>query len=303
MQFDAHCMECLVRRQFRLVQNKPDGRQIDAYLRDVMKIMLDAPKGVAAPWLTGQFAVAYNRYWPGEDAYARLKKDSNDLVLALLPRIRPMVEQAEDPLAMAIRFARTGNFLDFGILTPENARKALWDAIEETPRAPLDEAVYKQLLQELQAAKELLILGDNAGEIAFDLLLVEQLKKHFPNLTVTYCVRGGNTLNDATREDAAYVGMDKLVRIIDNGSTISGTEIAYAGPELKAALDKADVILSKGSGNLECLAGCGLNIYYIFMCKCIRVAKILGCENMSGQFLRERALPPLEPLVGGLESF
>ena len=77
-----------------------------------------------------------------------------------------------------------------------------------------------------------------------------------------------------------------------------------AGPataRLRQALAEADVILSKGSGNLESLAGCGLNVYYIFMCKCRRVSKILGCPNMSGQFLRERALPPLEPLVGSLD--
>ena len=145
-----------------------------------------------------------------------------------------------------------------------------------------------------------LILGDNAGEIVFDILLVEQLRKQYPDLEVIYCVRGKNSLNDATREDAAYVGMDKLVRVIDNGTGISGTELDYISDELKQVLSTADVILSKGSGNLESLAGCGLNIYYIFMCKCQRVAKILGCENMTGQFLRERVLPEMYPMVGAL---
>ena len=37
------------------------------------------------------------------------------------------------------------------------------------------------------------------------------------------------------------------------------------------------------------------------MCKCRRVSKLLGCPMMSGQFLRERALPPLQPLVGSLD--
>ena len=132
-------------------------------------------------------------------------------------------------------------------------------------------------------------------------VLVEQLRKQYPNLEIFYCVRGANSLNDATRADAAYVGMDKLCTIIDNGSAISGTELDYIGEELKAALEQADVIISKGSGNLESLAGCGLNVYYIFMCKCLRVAKILGCENMTGQFLREKSLPALNPMVGALD--
>ncbi len=298
MQFDAYCIECLVRRQFRLAQAKHDGEKAYAYMRDVLQAILDAPAGVAAPWLTGAFARAYAKYWPGEDAYAQLKQDSNDLVLDLLPKIRPMVEAAPDSLALALKFARTGNFLDFGILTPEVAHKALWEAVAHTPEAELDMAVYAAFRRDLDQAKHLLILGDNAGEIAFDTLLVEQLRRVYPALAVTYCVRGRNTLNDATRADAAYVGMDRLARIIDNGSAISGTEIAYAGPELKEALETADVILSKGSGNMECMAGCGLNVYYIFMCKCVRMSQILGVENMTGQFLQEKSLPRLNPLAG-----
>ena len=203
-------------------------------------------------------------------------------------------------MALALQFARTGNFLDFGILTPEAAHKALWDAVEKTPNMILEPSAYAKLRSDLATAKHLVILGDNAGEIAFDTLFVEQLTKQYPGLDVAYCVRGENALNDATRADAAYVGMDKLCRVIDNGSGISGTELDYLGDELKAALDTADIIISKGSGNLESLAGCGLNVYYIFMCKCQRMAKILGCENMTGQFLREKDLPKLNPMVGRL---
>jgi len=300
MQFDAHCIDCLVHRHFKLAIEKNDGPKADAYLRDVMRIILDAPKGVSAPWLTGAFTKAYAKYWPGEDAYAQLKQDANDLVLKLLPQLRPMVETAEDPLAMALQFARTGNFLDFGILTPEAAHQALWDAVEKTPSMTLEPTAYAQFRRDLQAAKHLVILGDNAGEIAFDTLFVEQLRKQYPELDVAYCVRGANTLNDATRADAAAVGMDRLCRIIDNGSAIAGTELDYLGEELRFELDRADVIISKGSGNLESLAGCGLNVYYIFMCKCRRVARILGCENMTGQFLRELDLPSLDPMAGAL---
>lgn len=300
MQFDAHCVECLVHRHFQLAMAKNDGEKAFSYIKDVMQIMLDAPQDVSAPWLTGQFSEAYAKYWPGEDAYGELKQAANDLVLELLPKIRPLVEQAEDPLAMAMQFSRTGNFLDFGILTPEIAHKALWEAVEKTPEMTLEPKAYAALRQDLEHAGSLIILGDNTGEIVFDMLLVEQLQKQYPNLNITYCVRGKNALNDATRQDAAYVGMDKLCRIVDNGSGISGTELDYISQELKQALAHADIILSKGSGNMESLVGCGLNVYYIFMCKCKRMSKILGCENMSAQFLREKDLPKLQALCGAL---
>ena len=286
MQFDAHCIECLVHRHHRLAMEKNDGEKAFSYIKDVLRTILDAPEGVSAPWLTGEFSKAYAKYWPGEDAYGKLKQDSNDLVLELLPKIRPLVEQADDPLAMAMQFSRTGNFLDFGILTPDAAHKALWEAVEKTPDTPLEPHAYEALKKDLQQAGNFLILGDNAGEIAFDMLLVEQLHKQYPGLSITYCVRGANALNDATRADAAYVGMDRLCRVIDNGSGISGTELDYIGEDLKKALTAADIILSKGSGNMESLVGCGLNVYYSFMCKCVRMSRILGCENMSAQFLR-----------------
>ena len=301
MQFDAHCIDCLVHRQFQLAMKQGDGQKADRYLRDVMQIILDAPKGVSAVWLAGAFTKAYDKYWPGVDAYETLKKESNDWILDLLPRIRPIVENASDPLQMALKFSRTGNFLDFGILTPDIANTALTESIDSTPAQQLDEAVYGALTEELASARRLLILGDNAGEIVFDLLLVEQLKLRYPALEILYCVRGDNVLNDATRYDAAYVGMDKLCTVIDNGSAISGTELAFIGKELKDAIESADVILSKGSGNFESLAGCGLNIYYLFMCKCKRVAKLLGCENMTGQFLRDRSFSIENPIVGALE--
>lgn len=301
MQFDAHCIECLTRRQHRLAfAQDGDGKKADLYLRDVMKIMLDAPEGVSAPWLAGAFSKAFQKYWPGVDAYEQLKKDSNDLVLDLLPKIRPIVENAADPILMALKFARTGNFLDFGILTPEVAHKALWEAINATEEIILDERVYRAFLRDLEKAERLLILGDNAGEIVFDILLVEQLKKHYPCLAVSYCVRGEKVMNDATREDAGYVGMDKLCHILDNGSSIAGTELRFISQELQEQINAADLILSKGSGNFESLVGCGLNIYYVFMCKCQRVAKLLGVENMTGQFLMDKDIHISDPYVGAL---
>lgn len=300
MQFDAHCIDCLMKRQFRLAMEQGDGRLADLYLRDVMRIILDAPEGVAAPWLAGAFSKAFEKYWPGVDAYEKLKKDSNDLILGMLPEIRSIVEGASDPLQMALKFSRTGNFLDFGILTPDIAHRALWEAISATPEEALDRDVYAALVSDLDKAKSILILGDNAGEIVFDLLLVEQLQKRFPDLAITYCVRGEKVLNDATREDAAYVGMDKLCHVIDNGSAISGTQLPYLGKQLQEVFDTADVILSKGSGNFECLAGCGKNIYYVFMCKCARVAKLLGVQNMTGQFLRDGDIRIPDPYAGSL---
>lgn len=290
MQFDAECIACLVRRQYELAERQPDRTAQTAFMRDVARTIADAPENVAAPWLVPGFARAAHRHFGITDAFDAIKRESNDRVLALLPRIREIVENADDPLAMALKFSRTGNYLDFAVLPHDKIARELDSAIENTPSEPLDGAEYAALRADLTRARSLLILGDNAGEIAFDVVLVEQLQRQYPALRVQYVVRGGNAQNDATRADAHAVGMDALVPILDNGSCIPGTELAYCGEALLREFSNADVILSKGQGNFECLLGCGQNVYYLFLCKCPRLCRILSQPLMQPMLLNDRRI-------------
>ena len=290
MQFDAECIACLVRRQYELAERQPDRAAQTAFMRDVARTIADAPENVAAPWLVPGFARAAHCHFGITDAFDAIKRESNDRVLALLPRIREIVENADDPLAMALKFSRTGNYLDFAVLPHDKIARELDSAIEKTPAEPLDSAEYAALRADLTHARSLLILGDNAGEIAFDVVLVEQLQRQYPALRVQYVVRGGNAQNDATRADAHAVGMDALVPILDNGSCIPGTELAYCGEALLREFSNADVILSKGQGNFECLLGCGQNVYYLFLCKCPRLCRILSQPLMQPMLLNERRI-------------
>ena len=290
MQFDAECIACLVRRQYELAERQPDRTAQTAFMRDVARTIADAPENVAAPWLVPGFARAAHRHFGITDAFDAIKRESNDRVLALLPRIREIVENADDPLAMALKFSRTGNYLDFAVLPHDKIARELDSAIEKTPAEPLDSAEYAALRADLSRARSLLILGDNAGEIAFDVVLVEQLQRQYPALRVQYVVRGGNAQNDATRADAHAVGMDALVPILDNGSCIPGTELAYCGEALLREFSRADVILSKGQGNFECLLGCGQNVYYLFLCKCPRLCRILSQPLMQPMLLNDRRI-------------
>lgn len=290
MQFDAECIACLVRRQYELAERQPDRAAQTAFMRDVARTIADAPENVAAPWLVPGFARAAHCHFGITDAFDAIKRESNDRVLALLPRIREIVENADDPLAMALKFSRTGNYLDFAVLPHDKIARELDSAIEKTPAEPLDSAEYAALRANLTHARSLLILGDNAGEIAFDVVLVEQLQRQYPALRVQYVVRGGNAQNDATRADAHAVGMDALVPILDNGSCIPGTELAYCGEALLREFSRADVILSKGQGNFECLLGCGQNVYYLFLCKCPRLCRILSQPLMQPMLLNDRRI-------------
>jgi len=118
-----------------------------------------------------------------------------------------------------------------------------------------------------------------------DRIFAEEIQKAYPQIEITFCVRGGNTINDATREDAKTVGLP--FPVIDNGNLVSGTELSMLGEEAKKAMDTADVIISKGMANTETLYGSGYPIYYAFLVKCVRFVEAFGKPLMTPMLVKE----------------
>ena len=114
------------------------------------------------------------------------------------------------------------------------------------------------------------------------------MKKRFPQLNVKALVRGAEVLNDATMEDAAYSGLDKVAQIISNGEAIAGTVYTMMPRDAKTALDNADVILAKGQGNYESMAGFGRHVFYMFLCKCELFTGRFKVPRLTGIFIEER---------------
>ena len=107
-------------------------------------------------------------------------------------------------------------------------------------------------------------------------------------MEITVIVRGMPVLNDAVPGDAEDVGLTDMVKVIGNGNGVAGTQRNLLSEEAEHALGGADVILSKGQGNFETIHGCGLNIYYLFLCKCEWFTKRFGMERLKGVFVNER---------------
>ena len=166
----------------------------------------------------------------------------------------------------------------------------LADFLEQAETLPLSEDTYKAFSENLQTAKKLVFLTDNCGEVVLDKLLMETIGKVVPKLELTIIVRGEPVLNDATMEDALQVGLDACGRVIPNGTNIAGTYIPWLSAEAKQAMDEADILIAKGQGNFESLHGCGLNIYYLFLCKCQWFMERFGLPQYSGVFINETDL-------------
>ncbi|KPK72028.1 MAG: hypothetical protein AMJ79_16090 [Phycisphaerae bacterium SM23_30] len=244
-------------------------RVLREILRAAVKMDLTQP-----PAVMGRFIHQTVRRFSGhEDPYRSIKDHFNRLALGYYPRLKKDIEASGDPLARAVRLAIAGNIIDFAVRSRLDDAK-LDQAIEESLRADMSGAVLEDFRGAVRGAERILYLGDNAGEIVFDRLLLEQL----PREKVTFVVRGGPVINDATRADAETAGITDLVEVIDNGSDVAGTMLEMCSEEFRCRFEEADLIAAKGQGNYETLNQVNKDIFFLLKVKCPVIARDIGCE-------------------------
>ena len=285
--FNSECLLCHMGRTVKTARSLGTEEQAVAFTRDLMRLYLSAPDGVGSPWFgPGTQDLLEKHYGVPHDRFVEEKAESNRFVLARLDQIREKVISAEDPVFAGLQMAILGNYIDFAALQGEISFEKLEEMLENASRMELDLDAYASLCADLEQGKHLLYLTDNAGEIGFDRIFAEEIHKKYPQLQITFCVRGGPAMNDATREDAAEVGIP--FPVIDNGNRIAGTELTMLGAAAKEAFESADVIIAKGMANIETLHGCGYNIYYAFLIKCPRFVSVFGKPKMTPMLVKER---------------
>ena len=281
------CILCHMRRNVDTARGLGTPEQLDEFTKGLLNLYLRAPKDVSAVWTgPGTDELFRNIYGIRGDRFAEEKRFSNRFVLSRMDEIRARVEAAEDPVYAGLQFAVLGNYIDFSALYGEVSFEKLDQLLEKAETMELDRKVYEKLCCDLEKGKRLLYLTDNAGEIGFDRICAEQIAKYYPHVQITFCVRGGNTLNDATRTDAQEVEIP--FPVIDSGANIPGTLLSALGEEAKQALETADVIISKGQGNAETLLDSGYNIYFAFLVKCVRFEERFKKEKLTPMLVRER---------------
>ena len=142
----------------------------------------------------------------------------------------------------------------------------------------------------MKKARTFVYITDNCGEIVLDKLVIKVLKSYYPDLDITVIVRGFPVVNDATMKDALETGLADVVTVIGNGSDAPGTWLPGISKEARKCIEEADVVIAKGQGNFESLHECGLNIYYLFLCKCDWFQQRFHARPLQGMFLNERRI-------------
>lgn len=214
------------------------------------------------------------------DLYIEDKREANERVLAMLPNLKKRIatecEKPEgDSLALALELAIIGNYIDRGVEMDVD-----WEDELANVSDSIDLDVYTRFKALAVEGADVLILGDNTGEIVLDTLLVEELKRR--GCSVTFAVRSRPVINDATMPDAECVGMTALCEVVESGVDTPGTVVEKCHPEFLERMRNADIILSKGQGNYESLEGVWPGVFCAFKVKCTRVARDsglpLGCS-------------------------
>jgi uncharacterized protein with ATP-grasp and redox domains len=209
------------------------------------------------------------------DPYKAIKQHSNDLAMAYADEFRRKILEAPDRVAYGVLIAAAGNIIDFGAKQHGSLDvEAELRTIDEREFGRFD---FQEFSSRLAAAKKLLYISDNAGEIVFDRLLIETLTSTYPELEVTCAVRERPVINDAVASDALYVGLDEVARVVSSGSIYPGTILEETSPAFRQLFRDADLIISKGQGNFETLhADADLRLFFILRIKCDPVAGLSG---------------------------
>lgn len=221
------------------------------------------------------------------DPYAEQKRLHNRIALGLEDEMERAIAEADDPLRAAVLASLAGNIIDLGTAQTFDIASEVRRFIHAAPAH--DD--YPQLAEAVRRARKILIVGDNAGEIVFDKPLVRRLAP----AEVVYAVKAGPIINDATLEDARQVGMDRIARVVTTGCDAVGAPLHVVGREFLDELESADLVISKGQGNLETLDEADADVFFLLKAKCEAVAGRLGVGFGDLVVARRANLPPDEP--------
>lgn len=278
MRLEPECIGCFfnqIMKALRLLKTEITKEDIIMAQKKFMEYLLSIDvKKVEAPLIGKKAYELIAEVLNCSDPYTALKHHTNELCLQHYDQIKEIILNSSDSLFHAIIISALANTIDFA---SQHEVELVSDLIKYDPKRLIIND-YIKFKDSIKNANQLLIIGDNSGEIVFDKLLVEILKNLYPHLEIIYAVRSIAIINDAIMEDAKFIGLTKLVKVIESGPT-PGVNLDTSTEEFKQFFFmKNNLILSKGQGNFESLFGLDLpnqDLYYLFMAKCNLIERIL----------------------------
>jgi uncharacterized protein with ATP-grasp and redox domains len=190
-----------------------------------------------------------------EVPFAQRRRMCNELGLELGKKLKGHLKLLDDfdRFSLLVRWSIAGNALDFRTVGTgydfdlDEMERSLHDLASQ-----LDVDQLPQIYGKVKAARRILFVHDNVGEIALDKLLIEDMRKG--KVIVISAVRGGPITSDATMADAQQVGLHEAASsVILAGPDTLGVSFEEMSEEFKEELSRTDLVIAKGQAN-----------YYVF---------------------------------------
>jgi damage-control phosphatase, subfamily I len=247
------CIPCILKMSLDVARlSLKDEEDLKAFVSDVLamppmrgeKWNISPPEIIRDIW--GKIVGITN----DPDPLREMKAEQNRKALRIYEQARDHARKSADPFLASLRFVIAANAMDVMVGVGRSELSAAF----ETGRMAITVAGAEQLRKRLDEANRIVYLTDNCGEVVFDRLFLEVLGERWRR-NITVVVRGLPILNDATMLEARSVGLDQVAPVIENGITTPypGTRLDLVSARVRDLLLKADLIISKGGGNLESL--------------------------------------------------
>ena len=262
------CVPCFLRQALEAVRLASQDLSIqEKAIRVILQKLSKISWNTSPPHIGREIHTLIKEVTGNPDPYLPLKKRFNQLAINLYPMLEKKVKTANDPFSTAVRLSLAGNMIDFGARPGEKID--IEKEIDGALKAPLDKQALEKFKKAVTQAQNILFLGDNAGEVVFDKLLIQEIGPQ----KITYVVKKKPIINDATLEDAEIVNLTKIVKVTDNGTDYPGTVLSACNKTFINIYEKADLVIAKGQGNYETLNDVKKPIVFLLKIKCPVIAK------------------------------
>jgi hypothetical protein len=281
MNITLECLPCFVNHTLGVLKEfDSENRVAEKVLRQVLRRMAEIDFNLTPPEFAAEIHSCIRENMGIDDPYQQIKNDSNQLACKLVSKLETKLGNVKDSLRKAVMYSIAGNIIDSGISAvtpPEEILKSI--EMAENQVAARDD--FDKLEKSLSKSKNILVLGDNAGEVFFDRLLLQAFGK---DKNITYAVKSGPILNDATIEDARAAKLNEFATLIENGTRIPGTPLKKVSEEFLTVYKVADLIISKGQANYETLSHrLDQRVFFLLRAKCSVISQKAGVPQ--GSFL------------------
>lgn len=277
MKIFSECLPCLLRQALWAAQNSTNSAEkVDKAMEEAVKTLAEYKNFSYAPELYEAMFSKIKKVTGENDPYLKIKQKDIAAAKRVYQALEHRLEKEGGGLFWALRIASVGNSIDSAIYPDANIEEELETELEKGFQiCDIDE-----FEKAVKKARKLLIIGDNAGETVFDKILIKSLPER---VEVLYAVRNSPVINDATVKEAVDSGLEEVAKIISQGCDTPGAVLSRCGDEFLKEFYGADIVISKGQGNLEALTGEKRPVFFLLKVKCPLIAKLTGAE--VGQYV------------------